>query len=134
MNISHNGDRVVCFNSHWNETPYEFTCSEEYIDEIESMARKRDNRAALHMQSGSYRCSVPEIDLIVGVANSLPGVKGAQISGAGLGGCAMVLVEESAVEELIRTLSEKYYATRDLEPAIAVCTPVAGSGVLSNWI
>jgi len=69
--------------------------------------------------------------LIIDLANSIPGVKGAQLSGAGLGGCAMVLVEESAVEELIRTLTDKYYATSDLEPAIAVCTPVAGSGVIT---
>jgi len=131
MKISHNGDRVASFDSYWNQIPYPSTCSEEYFDEIESMARNRDTQAALHLQSGSYRCSVPEIDLIIDLANSIPGVKGAQLSGAGLGGCAMVLVEESAVEELIRTLTDKYYATSDLEPAIAVCTPVAGSGVIT---
>jgi hypothetical protein len=41
----------------------------------------------------------------------------------------MVLVEESSVEELVRILSDKYYSSSDLEPAIAVRTPVAGSGI-----
>jgi len=67
--------------------------------------------------------------LIVDLAGSIRVVKGAQISGAGLGGCAMVMVEDSSVEDLIRVLTDKYYATSDLEPAIAICTPVAGSGV-----
>jgi N-acetylgalactosamine kinase len=66
----------------------------------------------------------------VDLAKTVSGVKGAQLSGAGLGGCAMVLAEESALEELTKVLSEKYYHIRNLESAIAVCTPVAGSGVI----
>jgi N-acetylgalactosamine kinase len=65
----------------------------------------------------------------VDLAKSVNGVKGAQLSGAGLGGCAMVLVEEFAVKDLIRILIDKYYASSDIEPAIAVCTPVTGSGI-----
>jgi N-acetylgalactosamine kinase len=130
MTISHNGDRVVSFDAAGNEVPYGSIYSDAYFDEMESMARSGDARAALRLQSGSYRCSVREIDLLVDLANSIPGVKGAQLSGAGLGGCAMVLVEEPGVEDLIRTLTDKFYSSSNMEPAIAVCAPVAGSGVI----
>lgn len=130
MNISHDGDRVVKFDAQWDEMLYHTDCSDGYFESIEALAAQGDSKADLHLQPGSYRCSTPEIDLIVDLAKSVKRVKGAQLSGAGLGGCAMVLVEESAVEELTSVLTDKYYATRDLEPAMAVCTPVTGSGIL----
>lgn len=43
---------------------------------------------------GEYECSTPLIDSIVDRLNSLPGVYGSQIAGAGLGGCVIALVEE----------------------------------------
>lgn len=129
MNISHSGDRVVKYDDNWNKIPYQVDTSESYFNKIEQLASQNQKSAGLYLQSGSYRCSIPEIDLIVDLAKSVNGVKGAQLSGAGLGGCAMVLVEEFAVKDLIRILIDKYYASSDIEPAIAVCTPVTGSGI-----
>jgi N-acetylgalactosamine kinase len=57
---------------------------------------------------------------------------GAQLAGAGLGGCMMVLAHRDATEELARRMEEAYYRPRDLAPDISVCTPIAGSGVLLN--
>jgi len=130
MNISHDGDRVVRFNTQWNQTPYHFDSSDEYFERTKAFALQGDPKADLHFQPGSYRCSTPEIDLIVDLASSVKGVKGAQLSGAGLGGCAIALADESAIEGLISVLTGSYYDPRDLEPAISVCIPVAGSGVL----
>ena len=103
----------------------------KYFEQMIKAAADGREPAALCRQAGSYRCSTPDIDLIVDSVNNVRGVKGAQLSGAGLGGCAIALVEESAVDKAISVLTEKYYSTRELEPAIAVCTPVAGSGVLA---
>jgi len=132
MNVSHNGDRVVKYDDNWNRKSYKEDISDSYLNNLNLSAAKNLKCASLYLQSGRYHCSIPEIDLIVDLAKSVNGVKGAQLSGAGLGGCAMVLVEESSVQELIRGLTDNYYAFSDLEPAIAVCTPVAGSGIFRS--
>jgi len=44
-----------------------------------------------------------------GRRNPLPGVYGAQLSGAGLGGCIMILADASAAERVERTLRKTYY-------------------------
>jgi N-acetylgalactosamine kinase len=133
MNISHKGDRVVKFDGQWNETPYLTDCSDDYFEHMAALAAKGDSRANLHFQAGSYRCSTAEIDFLVDLTKSVGGVKGAQLAGAGLGGCVMVLIEEYAVEELTKVLTEKYYSSRNLEPAITECSSVAGSGVLQFY-
>ena len=61
----------------------------------------------------------------------IEGVIGAQLSGAGLGGCVMILVKENAVDKVIETLEQEYYQPRGLENGITVCVPVKGSGVLA---
>jgi N-acetylgalactosamine kinase len=60
----------------------------------------------------------------------VPGVVGAQLSGAGLGGCVMVLVRDAGLDELISVLHNTYYAPREAEPATTVCVPVQGSMTL----
>ncbi len=91
---------------------------------------KRVARAQIERQAGGYACSVPEIDFIVDTALRVDGVVGAQISGAGLGGCVMILVREDAVDRLAARLRDAYYAPRGLAPDLTVCAPVKGSGVL----
>jgi galactokinase len=59
------------------------------------------------------------------------GVVGAQLSGAGMGGCMMVLAREDAVEKVRDALVEQYYRPRNLEPEVEVCQPVAGARVLT---
>ena len=50
------------------------------------------------MQSGGYRCSTEELDELVDIARKAPGVAGACLTGAGLGGCILVLVRKENVE------------------------------------
>ncbi|NLD74817.1 MAG: hypothetical protein GX649_19130 [Chloroflexi bacterium] len=44
----------------------------------------------------------------------------------------MVLAHRDAIGDLTERMSEGYYAPRGLAPAVSVCTPIAGSGVLLN--
>jgi len=81
------------------------------------------------MQSGSYACSTEEIDRMVDIACSVPGVAGAQISGAGLGGCIMIMAKKEAVEALRKALVEKYYKPNGLKSVIINCITVAGAGL-----
>ncbi|NSW90273.1 MAG: NTP transferase domain-containing protein [Firmicutes bacterium] len=134
MNISHNGDRVVYYDEEGNMHEYDWSLPDaklkELINDLRSENPERVLRAQIERQPGGYACSIPEIDYIVDMALRVKGVMGAQISGAGLGGCVMILVEEGAVDALVAKLEREYYAPRDLDPGITVCAPVKGSGLV----
>jgi len=134
MNISHDGDRVISIANDENETPYQAPTSNDYIlsliEDLESGDLERVSRAQLQWQPGSYHCSLPEIDRMVHISLQTEGVAGAQLAGAGLGGCMMVFTHRDAVSNLIHNLSERYYIPHDKPPEVLICHPVAGSNVL----
>jgi N-acetylgalactosamine kinase len=134
MNISHDGDRVIAIDADGNESEYGAPTSNDHIlsliDDLESGDLQRVYRAQLQWQPGSYHCSLPEIDRMVHIALQTKGAAGAQLAGAGLGGCMMVLVQREAVSSLVNNLYEQYYKPHDKPPTVLVCRPVAGSGVL----
>ncbi len=45
-----------------------------------------------------YRVSCPELDTIVELARTIPGVYGARMTGAGFGGCAIAIMDTASVE------------------------------------
>jgi galactokinase len=137
MNISHNGDRVHCFDPQGNSLgEYFFDTSDktitQWINDLRSGDPERIERAQLWRQPGSYQCSLPDIDLMVDLACGVPGVVGAQLAGAGLGGCMMILVHKNSIGELTRVLTEKYYQPRNLTPRLLHCRPIAGAGSI-KW-
>jgi len=138
MNVSHDGDRVATFDPDAKMLEYWAPTSNDYllgmIEDLESGDLERVDRAQLHWQPGSYHCSLPEIDHMVEISLATDGVVGAQLAGAGLGGCMMVLAHRDAVSGLRSALTEKYYNPQGKEPSILVCRPVAGSDVLLSDI
>jgi len=74
-------------------------------------------------------CSTPELDSMVDIALGVEGVVGAQLAGAGLGGCIMVLCRDSATEPLREAMIERYYRPAAREPQVEFCVPVEGSGI-----
>jgi N-acetylgalactosamine kinase len=134
MYVSHDGDRVVQFDGDGAKSPFVFEAGDTYLDAIAADLRSevpdRVAGAQLEWIPGGYACSVPETDFIVDLARTVPGVYGAQLSGAGLGGCVMVLVREEAEAELLGVLRIGYYEKRGLEPSLTVCSPVKGSMIL----
>lgn len=134
MNASHDGDRVIAIDPAGNESDYWATTSNGYIlnliEDLESGDITRVGRAQLHWQPGSYHCSLPEIDRMVHISLNTQGIVGAQLAGAGLGGCMMVMTHRSTIEALINNLTENYYKPHNKPPAILICQPVAGSDVL----
>jgi len=133
MKVSHDGDRV----SRPGPDGAYHACRDEVSDEylgrlIRDLASEDPERvlqAQLYMQPGSYACSTPEIDQMVDVAAALPGVAGAQIAGAGLGGCIMILTEKEGVEAARKALVKHYYRPAGLKPAVIPCTAVEGAGL-----
>ena len=135
MKISHNGERCFITHSDGSVEPFGADVSDEalhrLIADVTSQDPSRIERAQLHNQPGAYRCSTREIDAIVDIACRTPGVAGAQIAGAGLGGCAMILVAGSSVRSLEENLRREYYAANGFPPAIIECSPSAGSCLVS---
>jgi N-acetylgalactosamine kinase len=134
MDASHDGDRVSRLTPDGQRAPCRSPTSNGYlldlIEDLESGDPARVIGAQLEWQPGSYHCSVPEIDHMVDMARATDGVAGAQLAGAGLGGCMMVLARTDALERLAGNLREQYYAPHDIPPSIMICKPIAGSGVL----
>ncbi len=69
---------------------------------------------------------------LVDIAMSVEGVLGAGRTGAGLGGCISVLLEKDKTDDLIKKVSEEYYRPRNLQPAVEICFPVEGAGVIER--
>ena len=55
-----------------------------------------------------YETSCPELDIIAETCWKIPGVLGARITGGGFGGCAVSLVKDEAVKEVIDTVGKVY--------------------------
>jgi N-acetylgalactosamine kinase len=69
---------------------------------------------------------------MVDIACRVPGVAGAQIAGAGLGGCIMVLARKDAVSAVRKALARHYYRPRSLQPAAMPCITVEGAGLVES--
>ncbi len=133
MKASHDGDRVAVWNAGGEAEPFHAPTSEEYlrrlIEDLESGDPDRIGRAQLARQPGRYACSLAAIDRLVDIAAATEGVAGAQLAGAGLGGCLMVLLRRDALTAL-RANMGKAGATSGPAPAVLVCLPIAGAGIL----
>ncbi|MCD6351566.1 MAG: hypothetical protein J7M26_05560 [Armatimonadetes bacterium] len=135
MQLSHCGDRVVQFDPDGTARLWNHDYDDGVLDRLSEMAANEDEavrqQADLMWQPGGYACSCWEIDQLVDLSLQVEGVLGAQLSGAGMGGCMMVLAREEAVEKVRQRLIEGYYQPRGLEPQVEVCSPVAGASTLA---
>jgi N-acetylgalactosamine kinase len=134
MKISHDGDRVSRAGADGKYVRLEENCSDEYlarlIQDLDSKDPEKTADAQLQMQPGNYACSTVEIDQMVDIACSVPSVAGAQIAGAGLGGCIMIMAKKESVEAVREALTTGYYRPKGLEPVIIPCMMVEGAGLV----
>jgi len=84
----------------------------------------------LYRLIGEYACSTHDIDELADIACAIPGVFGAQIAGAGLGGCVMILAKRSAAARVRSTLTRDYYRPRGIAPGVWRVRSVAGGGII----
>jgi galactokinase len=77
-----------------------------------------------------YEVSIPELNVMVEIAESLPGCYGARLTGAGFGGCTVNLVERSATDHFCSQLASRYQAKTGLKPEIYICQASDGARVL----
>lgn len=55
-----------------------------------------------------YAVSVPELDALVEISQTVPGVFGARMTGGGFGGCIVALATADAVDPLTRAIETRY--------------------------
>lgn len=129
MNVSHNGDRV-----YENGKPYDYRASDSYIKRLIQDLKSEDAQkvadAQLYNQPGGYACSTETIDRIVDHVKCFDGVLGCELSGAGLGGCIIILVKKQRAKALIDDLKSFYYDPKGLPLGANIFIPVAGSAAL----
>jgi galactokinase len=75
-----------------------------------------------------YEVSCLELDTLVELARSVPGVLGARMMGGGFGGCTVNLVRDEAVAELTRVVTEQYPVRTGLQAGIDICRAAGGPG------
>jgi galactokinase len=73
-----------------------------------------------------YEVSCPELDLLVELAQALPGVLGARLTGAGFGGCTVNLVRSDALEAFRETVMARYCAEMGRDGHTYVCRAADG--------
>jgi galactokinase len=74
-----------------------------------------------------YEVSSAELDAAVEIARGVSGVYGARMTGAGFGGCAIALAEQTAVDALRDAVIREYPARTGRQPSIYVCTANDGA-------
>jgi len=74
-----------------------------------------------------YECSRPELDWVVERAITMPGVQGARLTGAGWGGCAIVVADEEALREAGPVLAREYESRFALVPRLWLSTAASGA-------
>lgn len=132
MKVSHNGDRISILKDGkycQMEDPYTDDYLNTLMSDLASEDPQRVIKGQLYMQPGSYACSTEEIDRMVDIVCAVDGVAGAQIAGAGLGGCIMILAKKTAIQSLTKALIKDYYKPNKLAPLIIPCIVVEGAGL-----
>jgi N-acetylgalactosamine kinase len=121
MYVSHDGDRV----SKWKDkttTDYNNIYDDSDIKALIEKSKQStlSDLDQLALAPGAYRCSLAEIDRIVDTCRSLSGVIGASLTGAGLGGAVIALVEKQKADFVYNELQNLGFQQ------IQRCRPVSG--------
>jgi galactokinase len=74
----------------------------------------------------------PELDALVEIAATVPGVAAARMTGAGFGGCTINLVARDAVDALRAAVAAGYPARTGLVSRVYAVEAVAGAGVVAG--
>ncbi len=77
-----------------------------------------------------FEVSSPELDALVEIANSVPGVLGSRLTGAGFGGCTITLVERGGIGTLTEAIQDQYPQRTGLQAQVFEVRPSRGAEVV----
>ncbi|MBF89177.1 MAG: hypothetical protein CMG75_05830 [Candidatus Marinimicrobia bacterium] len=126
VNLSHNGDRLVLFDSFGNYSHYDHLSTKDHL------VLMVKNQPSLVSISGNYSCSIKEIDKMVDIVNSIPGTIGAQIAGAGMGGNMTILVKDNSEIQVMDELRNKYYKQQNISFEASITYPISGASIFKS--
>jgi len=79
----------------------------------------------------NFENSTPELDRMVAIAQSLPGVLGSRLTGGGFGGGTVSLVHAAQAQEIADALHARYAEQSGREPTVFLCRIADGAAV--SW-
>jgi galactokinase len=79
-----------------------------------------------------YEVSCRELDLMVEVAEGLPGYYGGRMTGGGFGGSTLNLVEAKDADAFADQISGRYQQAVGIEPAVYICSAADGARLEIN--
>jgi galactokinase len=79
-----------------------------------------------------YEVSCKELDVMVEIAEDLPGYRGGRMTGGGFGGCTVNLVEKQLAPAFAGQMSERYQAACGKKPDVYVCSAANGAGAVAD--
>jgi galactokinase len=74
-----------------------------------------------------YEVSCRELDVMVNLADGLPGYYGGRMTGGGFGGCTINLVAESKAKLFAEKISSRYRQAEGVQPAVYICSAADGA-------
>jgi galactokinase len=77
--------------------------------------------------SQDFEGSCVEANTMVDLAQDLPGLIGARLTGGGFGGCTINLVEKDSAAAFAQALKERYRQATGIDPEIHICHASAGA-------
>ncbi len=77
--------------------------------------------------SQDFEASCTECDAMVELAQGLPGLIGARLTGGGFGGCTVNLVEADHAPAFAKALGERYAGRTGIAPQIHICHASGGA-------
>lgn len=107
------------------------------VGEFVDLAMRGESVGAVMLAShrslrDDYECSSPELDWVVEHAMQLDGIEGARMTGAGWGGCAIVVGRESALRELSQSIVPEF--AREWRRAPSTWMSTAATGARIDWV
>ncbi|GAC1650633.1 MAG: galactokinase [Ktedonobacteraceae bacterium] len=75
-----------------------------------------------------YEVSCKELDALVDIAHSVPGVLGGRMMGGGFGGCTINFVRNEAIEALRQAVEQQYPERTGRQASIDICHAAGGPG------
>jgi galactokinase len=81
--------------------------------------------------SKDFEASCVEADAMVALAQGLPGLIGARLTGGGFGGCTINLVERENAESFAEELSARYATETGIVPQMMICHASRGAHKVS---
>ncbi|MCK9266728.1 galactokinase [bacterium] len=74
-----------------------------------------------------YQVSCEQLDFIVDFSEKFEGIKGARLSGAGMGGCCIALIQKEAYKTFKELLTKDYSKKFGITPEFFIVKPVDGT-------